>query len=1192
MDQPPKILWLNGRPGTGKSVAAGHVIRYLQSCNFDCSFYFFEHKDKAGSTVAGFLRSLAFQMAESSFEVRRAIVSMAEDDVRVNHDDHHMLWTSLFVERILKVEHTTPHFWVIDAIDECSTKGMPALVSMLSNLDHNTPVRILMTSRPGGQLGRLLTQERTEFSEINTGQEGSLRDIEYLVKARCPRTSDDRLYQELVADVLAKCNGIFLWASLTVAKLEDAYSVEDKQDVLRRIPPEMDMLYSRIISSIAESPSSELAKCILKWTICSPKPLHIGELTKAIKLDIGRTLTATARQLETMTGHLVFVDNKSRVHIAHQTTSVFLTQRRESFWVDRAAAHSRLAEICLTVLCGPEFAPPRLRRGGTAPRSTTDLPLSDYAALNFSYHLVHSSSAADAPLVLLNKFLRSNVLTWIERMASIGNLSNLQVTAQRLKTYLGRRAKYQSPVSAEIQTVTAWAADIYHILAAFYSSLLTSPSSIFFLIPHFCPPKSIIRQLFAKPTKRLRITGPIEEDWNDRLGCYMFPEEASAVACCARLLAVGLASGDIKIYHIAGSGTFGYEGELTHGKKVRHLAFNQSSSRLASCSARRLRLWSIHTISGSSSQCLWSQDIDFTPCFVMFHPEDNRLTLLNPQHSATVTFQVADGQRETPVLLHASLDSDSSDESDQRLAAWEPAEQIRIDRSHRLAALSYRNASISIWDLDSAEKIGNFKKEGFENVYASPQSLDMVFNPVSELELFAVAYKDGDIVTCNPWTLEQTNKYHLQVSLFVMAATTDGRVLAGAAEDGGIYLFLFETLQPLYQIDRPDDQIRIHDIVFSADNLRFFDIRGQCCNIWEPFILVPKDGVDDSSSEPYSEEIILPESPASHAHVFQWGEAITTIELAGHSDILLVGRQDGTIDIYEPSTGEIIDKLQLHGSFVEIEHIDWNDEKSYLLSVDTTGRYIVTRLSSIGKSNNVQTSCVLDHRGRGSVSQAMFGPKAESILIRTGSCVKVITLGEDLTREETSLPESWWMKHPLDSSQLIVIQENNLHVFDWSSLKRLSQPNGVAIVAPELPNREPRHPWVSGASSGYLAQRVPRPQARTHDLVAIEMSKITTEIKEVPLQVLNADSLNVQSVLGILKSSLFFLNANGWVCSINLKDLDRATHYMRHFFIPLTWRTGADTVIKIISKTAVAFGRGEQLIIFHGFLEFEEKVRL
>ncbi|EAQ90261.1 hypothetical protein CHGG_02196 [Chaetomium globosum CBS 148.51] len=97
IEEDVKILWLTGRPGTGKSVVSGHVVRYLEDCNLDCSFYFFRHSDNAGSTIAALLQSLAFQMAESSYEVRRAIVSLIEDGVRLSHGDHHMLWTKLFV---------------------------------------------------------------------------------------------------------------------------------------------------------------------------------------------------------------------------------------------------------------------------------------------------------------------------------------------------------------------------------------------------------------------------------------------------------------------------------------------------------------------------------------------------------------------------------------------------------------------------------------------------------------------------------------------------------------------------------------------------------------------------------------------------------------------------------------------------------------------------------------------------------------------------------------------------------------------------------------------------------------------------------------------------------------------------------------------------------------------------------------
>lgn len=376
---------------------------------------------------------------------------MAEDDQRLSHDDYHMIWNKLFLERIFRTETTRPQFWVIDAADECSNKGLVALISMISNLNCKIPIRIFMTSRPGGQLERLFHHENTQYSVIHTGQTGSLGDIELFVRGRCPVEAS----QTLIDEILTRSNGIFLWASLTMTKLEDCYTIEDKQDALRGIPSGMDDFYLRIVKSIVDSPSCELAKCILKLVICAPLPLRAGELVEAMKRDIGRTLDAPPGQLPSIAGHLSEVDDNRHVHILHLTTSAFLTQKRDEpgFWIDKQAAHGRIAQVCLELLCGPELAPPKSRRAGTALKATQS-PLSDYAATNFSYHLMHSSSACDTSLILLDKFLRSNVLTWIERAAKTGDISILYHTAQRLKAYLARRAKYQPPLSVETQTIS------------------------------------------------------------------------------------------------------------------------------------------------------------------------------------------------------------------------------------------------------------------------------------------------------------------------------------------------------------------------------------------------------------------------------------------------------------------------------------------------------------------------------------------------------------------------------------------------------------------------------------------------------------------------------------------------------------------------------------------------------------------
>jgi hypothetical protein len=76
----------------------------------------------------------------------------------------------------------------------------------------------------------------------------------------------------------------------------------------------------------------------------------------------------------------------------------------------------------------------------------------------------------------------------------------------------------------------------------------------------------------------------------------------------------------------------------------------------------------------------------------------------------------------------------------------------------------------------------------------------------------------------------------------------------------------------------------------------------------------------------------------------------------------------------------------------------------------------------------------------------------------------------------------------------------------------------------------------------------------------------------------------------VLESTLYFLDMSGWMCSIELGDLAVATYYTRHFFIPPTWHTGGPVVISLVSKTTVAFARGKDLVMFHGYLDLEMRV--
>ncbi|EAQ84114.1 hypothetical protein CHGG_10518 [Chaetomium globosum CBS 148.51] len=336
--------------------------------------------------------------------------------------------------------------------------------------------------------------------------------------------------------------------------------------------PKTDKSHLRLINSIIASPSVELAKCIFSWAVSAPRPLSIHELAEAVKLDIGQTLTAPlSEQLEKITAQLITVDSQSRVHIVDETVSDFLTQPREDGkrWIDRPTADSRIAEICLEILGGDDFTPSKRQSGGVSNGSNKYAsPLSAYAAAHFAHHLAHSSPAVGSHLARLDRFFRTNVLTWIERLAEWGDLAGVLRAARGIETYLRQRKNSCTATAieaAQIDRAEFCVTEIDRLIALFHAALLAMPSSVHLLLPPLCPLDSIIRKNFGTSTEGLRIVGRLDQDWGDRLTCYLLPGKALSVACCDRVVSIGVSNNDIELYS---TNTFEFDGALPNRRNA------------------------------------------------------------------------------------------------------------------------------------------------------------------------------------------------------------------------------------------------------------------------------------------------------------------------------------------------------------------------------------------------------------------------------------------------------------------------------------------------------------------------------------------------------------------------------------------------------------------------------------------------
>jgi hypothetical protein len=111
-----------------------------------------------------------------------------------------------------------------------------------------------------------------------------------------------------MALILEKSDGCFLWVSLALRELRMVHTISDVREVLADVPTGMDVLYSRILDTLPETRrGKELVKSVLRWTVCSTRPLKTEGFSHALQFDLNDNVNAVERVVS-LCGQLVFID--------------------------------------------------------------------------------------------------------------------------------------------------------------------------------------------------------------------------------------------------------------------------------------------------------------------------------------------------------------------------------------------------------------------------------------------------------------------------------------------------------------------------------------------------------------------------------------------------------------------------------------------------------------------------------------------------------------------------------------------------------------------------------------------------------------------------------------------------------------------------------------------------------------------
>ncbi|KAF2131995.1 hypothetical protein P153DRAFT_310495 [Dothidotthia symphoricarpi CBS 119687] len=1166
------LYWIHAQPGTGKTVLAGHVITHLQTIGHDCSYYFFKHGQEGMNTLSAMLRSFAFQMAVMHPLVRQELLNLHQRSAAFDKDDERVVWRTLFTGALLKVMLGRPQYWVIDALDECVDPLN--LFPFLSRLESQYIIQVFITSRPWPEFERHFSRLGRRVLIDSIPVENTIKDIRMFfdenVDTLLVEDEMDRLH--LVEKLVKKSTGCFLWARLVLQELQSVYSEEHIEDVIDELPTEMGPFYERILDEMSRNVrEAQLTKALLVWAICAVRPLQTSELINAIKIDNGLSVLNMEKSIQGLCGQLLHVDKIGCVQVMHMTTRTFLTDGslESEFAVSRVQGNQRLALACLDYLSGEEMRPPR-NRGGRNILQRVKSPIADYACVSFSEHLVTASSSDDILFLALEKFLRSNVLTWVEYIAETKkSLYHLKRTAKNLHRYLSRRAMHTPPLGEAHRYINQWVLDLVRLAAKFGQNLLDRPDSIHSLIAPFCPRNSAINQQFAHSHGGLTVVGLGNDAWEDSISCIDFRNNrAMSVAAGDNTFAIGTKSGQILLYWQT---TCQQRMSLWHEESAKVLRFD-NSHRLACAGPHKICLWNL-----DSHALLWTYDTKDSPVLLQFSPNDKfLLAVTRSSHAITIDCK------------HGTILRDQSFHSRQA-----PLD-VAISPDCKMVAFAYRGKAVLLWSLDDDQLLGACGGEpGSSAMISNLSPQQVLFNSNPAVELMVVTFQNGNMILYETWN--QRALKAVQQDIHYLACSPDGRKLATGSSWGIIGLWDFETLTLLYQINTRETLGKA--LSFTACGTRIVELRDRKTKVWEPDVLIRKASEEDSS---------IGGSVAMPALIIGEGEQdiipITSVSVHPTLEIVLVGKDDGTMNIYSGYSGEWQAVLYSHRQDVFVRKIVVS-AGNVVVSEDASNTAMAYDMNFEQPATLTVLRQLLNHRFDEPVQQLLLNSKGDRLLVSTATYDYFWSRAEDERFKQEKVLETpsrsiWkWVSSARVPGTLVLVVDQTIRSFSWDKMEEMnttSPTQRISLGPADLSGSDLTLKALVTDVSGtnLIAEIAHKLGSKATERFAIwRADDIESQNKGASTEpTLLLSSQEIKHFLGMFGHKVVFLDHHLWVCSIDLTSL-RPEHkgtyegtVKKHFFVPLEFVGGNEGNTGLVTqKGCVVFPKeGEIAVVRDG----------
>ncbi|KAH8202615.1 hypothetical protein TruAng_003216 [Truncatella angustata] len=1165
--------------------------------------FFFRAGDETKRSVGSLLRFLVFQIANFHPPFRQAVAKLLDGGYKPKDSDWKSTWRKLFVGLLFKYEFEKPLYWVVDGLDE-SASPQQILELMAEVKSSLTPIRVLATSRWTPRLftsfGRISSKIPTSWFSLDQDS----TDMRIYIEEELQYLSwDDSVKGEITGKVLDQANDNFLWVRLILEEIRDCHTEDDLRQALNELPPGMESLYQRMeetISNIRRPSDRNLSRQLLMWAIYARRPVSLSELSEILEPEFGHILDLTTT-ITRLCGHFLVLEGENRIGLLHQTAREYLIASNSlPFSLNAAVCHDELFRRSMVALADKAL------------RSKVQLSGSNslhYRATEWMHHLKATGlpSDFDGQLDVLLKFFKQPfVLTWIQLLASSGQLGILIDTAHSLDTFVKKTRRSDAarePAQRrfeDLELLDLWSRDLLKLPGKYGAILSQHPASIHSSVAPFCPSNSAIHRTFGSLSSSPRIKG-LSEDWDDCLARVSVGSDcqASLISCSAKHLAVVDGNGNVSLWDCT---TFHCTRLVTVGESISTICFSENGDRIATYGYRATKVWS--TFSGKLLNS-FDNPLDMKAITLNFI-DDGSALLVGTDRRCLVRGSL---QKEKCVwnIIESVMLNDT--ESLEGTILGSPT-ALEVSPDHTKVAVAYRRFPLTIWATSPSKIVQRVNRDTRASISPSPFVTSLAWHPNSE-EVIGI-FMDGYMFKVNiiDGTYHEQPPDSGQFPLHIRV-NPDGTIFGICGVHGTIKLYDYQSSTLVYQLTSDDN---VADFCFSQDGRRFYDIRGSCCNIWEPNALIRLGATDDHpTSSQAPDESVEQSNLASESFADNPTPIIITSPMPRHS-VVCLGDEEGLVALHDYESGQRL-KIDRIATGMGIEHLVWSDDGVHFAYAEVGGRLTIVKIEFTTTGwKHERIARFKPKLSTGGMKQLILSSDSEYILVSFKDSTQLWSIQSlsqvEQGRDRTPRNSAQWIVHPSSSAHLLSVTPDDCLTHEWVDLSisskwlipqtdRQSNSNSRPLLEREdtdgnTLNSDHVHEAVEkivptffrGHILVHISRRTTHRKQRSRFMIISgfdgqndfgESHKLTCTT--VPPEL--SDQIEVP--LNILKNGyLVYLDRSLGVCTWHIKSSHGILDTKCHFYIPRDWISEQNLGLLSVtdSGSILCPRKGEFMVIF------------